>query len=817
MDASLQHLIIERLAPAGLGEDAVDLILAAFEGAGALAATLAGEGTARTIENVQPELEIQPPGAYVASIAVEGFRGIGPAAKLELTPGPGLTLIVGRNGSGKSSFAEGLELLMTGENKRWHQRTAVWKQGWQNLHHGGDTVLRAQLHVDGEPGLTSLTRTWPAGSAVGPATCDARRADGSAVSLEELGWPDALSRYRPFLSYNELGSMFDELKTMYEALSAILGLEDLEELQKSLRDARLVRERSVKGTLAEAKALAARLEAVDDDRVRGVVTALGTKPIDFDAIELALEGAGDEGDPAGELAALRSLCSLPVPDREAIDDALALLGEARTGLEGLEGTDTARAASLARLLETALRHDEVHTGEDCPVCGSEGVIDEAWRAQTTREIGRLTTEARDAEQARRAVVSAERRVADLLGPAPPAQVAAARELELDPAPLEDAWERWAAARPRVGDPEAIPELEATLAGVVNAAGVLAAAAEAELDRREDVWRPVAKVLRDWLPGARLALAGSDRLPSLKEAERWVREAATDLQAERLAPIAGAAKANWDQLRQQSNVSLEGFHLRRSGNVRAAEVDVRVDGSDASAFGVMSQGELHALAVSVFLPRAGLASSPFRFMVIDDPVQSMDPAKVDGLARVLERAAGTRQVVVFTHDERLPEAVRRLAIPATVLEVTRRPQSIVDVRTALDPVERYLDDARALVRSEDVPRTAIDRVVPGFCRGALEAAATAAVRRRRLGRGEQHAEVEAVLARPTTLYMHLALALFDDETKGSQVLAKVNAKYGNGAGNAVVAANKGVHEVLDVDLRDLIRDTATFARSLAESA
>jgi hypothetical protein len=59
---------------------------------------------------------------------------------------------------------------------------------------------------------------------------------------------------------------------------------------------------------------------------------------------------------------------------------------------------------------------------------------------------------------------------------------------------------------------------------------------------------------------------------------------------------------------------------------------------------MSQGEVNALALSVFLPRARLPASPFRFLVIDDPVQAMDPAKVDGLARVLEKAAADRQVI-----------------------------------------------------------------------------------------------------------------------------------------------------------------------------
>jgi hypothetical protein len=91
-----------------------------------------------------------------------------------------------------------------------------------------------------------------------------------------------------------------------------------------------------------------------------------------------------------------------------------------------------------------------------------------------------------------------------------------------------------------------------------------------------------------------------------------------------------------------------------------------------------------------------------------------------------------------------------------------------------------------------------------------------VRRRRLERGDRHADVEAALARATTLYLHLTLALFDDETKGSQVLARVNSRWGSRAGDVVRACNKGVHEVLGVDLDDLVRDTAVFARQLVEA-
>jgi hypothetical protein len=109
---------------------------------------------------------------------------------------------------------------------------------------------------------------------------------------------------------------------------------------------------------------------------------------------------------------------------------------------------------------------------------------------------------------------------------------------------------------------------------------------------------------------------------------------------------------------------------------------------------------------------------------------------------------------------------------------------------------------------------VGQVVPGFCRHAIEAACTLVVRRRRLGRGEGHAAVEAALDRATTLYMHLSLALFDDETRGGEVLTRVNNKFGRAAGDVVQAVNAGVHEELRGDMRDLVRDAGVFARELA---
>jgi hypothetical protein len=59
------------------------------------------------------------------------------------------------------------------------------------------------------------------------------------------------------------------------------------------------------------------------------------------------------------------------------------------------------------------------------------------------------------------------------------------------------------------------------------------------------------------------------------------------------------------------------------------------------------------------------------------------------------------VVVLTHDNRLPETVRRLQIEATIWEVSRREGSEVEIRKNLDPVKRYLSDARALAKTDEL--------------------------------------------------------------------------------------------------------------------
>jgi hypothetical protein len=331
-----------------------------------------------------------------------------------------------------------------------------------------------------------------------------------------------------------------------------------------------------------------------------------------------------------------------------------------------------------------------------------------------------------------------------------------------------------------------------------------------------VWSPLAVSLSGWIPLARSAEMAVARRKTVEEADIWLKSALDAIRNERLAPLSDASGAIWRELALRSNVVLGPIELVGVGNRRKVKLDVRVDGVDGVALGVMSQGELNSLALAVFLPRATMAQSPFRFLVIDDPVQAMDPAKVEGLARVLDGLAQGRQVVVCTHDDRLPQAVRLLGIDATVIEVSRRLRSEVELTVGGDPAHTQLDDAMAVALSKEFPDGVRERVVPGYCRLALEAVLNDMIRRKLYAHGVAHDEVEEQIAAVTTLNTRSALALFGDASRGGDVLTRLGA-FGNSARDVYQGANKGVHDGYAGDLPRLVRDTRQLVEQLQESA
>ncbi|WP_225846851.1 AAA family ATPase [Streptomyces sp. HPF1205] len=754
-------------------------------------------------------------GAVLGSVTVRGFRGIGPSRTVELPPGPGLTVITGRNGSGKSSFAEAIEVALTGANRRWlgddgKPAHPLQQRGWRNLHHPRDPRIDLDVLVPGRSSPVTITRTW-----TGDAFTDSQAvAEGlgpgpgpGPVPASALGWDEALRTYRPILSYSELGQMLTAKPVrMYDALATILGLGQLSDARQRLADREKELAEPEKRAKAGLDSLLAALAETDDPRARTALAALA-RPVDPERVRALLAGAGSAD--AAEPIRLRRLAGLEGPRVDDVARAAERLRIAAADAADARLTDAGDARARADLLDRALRHHQRHRGDPaCPVCG-EARLDDAWAVRAAEQIDLLRADAAEAETAVRELRSARQHLLALIA-GPPSWL---------PDAMRPVWDAWTACREIIEDDVLASSAEKTAAALADACHQVREQAERELAAHDEQWLRVVPRLAGWLRDHDEAAAAKPLVAAVKKAREWLKGVQAELREARMRGVAETATMVWRHLCPESSVSLSSIELKGSEgyNGRSLELDVTVDDAGAPALSVVSQGELFSLALALFLPRATAPESPFGFVVIDDPVQSMDPRKVEGLARVLALVAETRQVVVFSHDTRLPDALRYHRIPATVLEISRQDHSQVSVRTADDPVKLALAEAREVAKDLAGTPEVLAEVLPGLCRIALEAALHEVVMRRVFDPGTpswKAAEIEELRGRGGKLVQLASLALFGERRADGVVHAELTRRLGAETSQVIGWCNRGSHAAVDVsDPSARIDRTARVAKGL----
>jgi len=808
MPVDLRDYVLRRAdADDKLSEQGKLVVLAAFEGDDALAEVLNEGATPKKLVDAltAPAADATPPvGAYLTSIAVQGFRGIGAKVTVPLQPGPGLVVIAGRNGSGKSTLAEGLEIALTGFNSRWTGKNQVWSQTWRNLHAADHALIRIGLAEEGS-GETTLGVDWPQGDVpVDDLKRWVQRAGKKREDHDVLGWAGALEMYRPMLSYDELSGILEGNRAaFYDELYKLLGLEALNVAMNSLE----VQVKSLKEPAAAARksrdALKTRLAAADDPRAAQALALVAkTKPVLDQVRPLITQGAA-----ATAPAAWRQATGLTTPDSDVVAAACRVVREAAAQEVEASRSSDVLAADRVKVLETALAFREKHGTQPCPVC-FESTLDDDWLRRATQAHRKEQQAAQALTAARSASYRTRQALLNLVK-------------EVSPPPVEDAGlTTVGAARlanqgfsitPDDGDLALADHVEAKLPALQTAYAALCDEAAGLISARDDAWSPLAVERAAWLEKAELSAKSAPTLKLASEALTWLQENADVLRNERIQPLADEAKKIWAALRQESNVELGGIKLLGKKNTRHVYLAAGVDGSDTEALGVMSQGELQALALAIFIPRATSEQSPFRFVVLDDPIQAMDPSKIEGFLSVLTDIATERQVIVFTHDDRLPAAIRRSGAPARLIEVTRSANSVVTIDESSNPANRALDDATAIAYDEGVPDDIKKRSVPQLCRDALELTAWDVYSARALADGVSRPEAESAWEAAKKTRARLTLALGGADSAVEAWLGNWSARK-----TALWVVTKGVHTGVD-DYSDAVKATRIAVDDLAKSA
>ncbi len=813
-DDSLKDTVLTRAdQDPSLSEQVRLVVLAALDSPEDLVDALGGaDADAKpTGKSTTPQETATPVGAFLASISVQGFRGIGPKVTVPLQPGPGLIVIAGRNGSGKSTLAEAIELALTGRNSRWDNKKgkgAVWSQAWRNLHAGNPAEIRIEIAEEGA-GTTTIGVDWPSGDdvQVDEKKCWVQRSGQKRETPSVLGWDTALEMYRPLLSYEELGHILEGTPShFYDQLHRLLGLEQLTEAMQRLdQEAKQLRKPSadLKRVRDELKPV---LESHPDARAAtALVEVKKTKP-DPEALRPLITDHTAAATPL----AWQNTAGLSTPSTEDTAQKIKALREAAARELDEALNSDALASDRAQLLEQGLEFHSEHGDQQCPVCG-KGALDATWAVAARAALERERAASRTLNAARAATSQARSAVIALIRSVPRPPLSNDDLTTLSAA--QKAWEHFAQF-PDGADTALADHVEAALPELQRSYAALREQASTLIQQRADAWSPVAERLADWMGKARAAAEAAPKLKLADEASKWLRENAGELRNERITPLAEQARKIWAELRQESNVDLGAIRLEGQNTSRRVTLQADVDGAQTEAFGVMSQGELQALSLAIFIPRATSPESPFRFIVLDDPIQAMDPSKIDGFLEVLTDLAKDHQVVVFTHDDRLPAAVRVSRTDARIVEVTREANSAVHVTESSDPATRLLDDAFAIAADDAVPDDIKARAIPRLCREALEITAKDVFASRALKEGRDRSDVESTWEAAKKVGARLALALSlkaDDKQAVDKWLA---AKPARKITMAVV--NKAVHEGA-FDPKAAVREARRTVAELAEVA
>ncbi len=582
-------------------------------------------------------------------VSINGYRGIGNEDPLVLTfdSSPGVSVLHGLNGAGKSSISDAIEIGLTGKTPAATAGTAGKAALWDPIHLArGATSARIEVTlVAGTQRLRLVSLLDSTGNVESHEAEVTTASETSRITLD-ASWHNALASHQPVFAYASLErrvQLSKDLATYFEGLLALGG--SFTALEGAITD------RANASIQAHERWRSAKTEAMHSlaavDIEHG--SAIGVTPLE----PVQEPTVSDKLDKWLEIAGLLQdgMTSPPLPS----DSHKQLRAAAFTAHASVSALDRARVTSeenlsvaLELLYSEATSH-QVDSGA-CPVCATP---ESNWLKTLKLTIDQnkhLSGLQRKAETDTQVLTA-------LTGSLLPTIVRVGQGADLeDPMralsrTAEELYEKYSDTHRTAHSSQhlalaATAELSSWL--MSQEAQILIDQAVARTDARKQ-WqiaraKAVEKFTAVWQEDGTLATESVSWTETLKRIE----DLRKHLRKRRSLTLEGKAGSRIESLLSDADLHLNGITVLSS----KASMELVNKNGDKVDLGMLSAGQRNAVLLAPLL--ASVDAGPFGFLVLDDPVHAFDELRIDRLAESLSRIADSRRVIVLTHDDRLKE-------------------------------------------------------------------------------------------------------------------------------------------------------------------
>lgn len=651
-------------------------------------------------------------------VKISGYQGISSTTPLEfsLSPSPGITVIQGLNGAGKSSIADAIDSALRGAPRQHFRslgtggREELWARDHCGRHesqalvevelaHNSEIVtLKLKLDTTGAP-----SRWDVAHSSYGVTT---------TVDLDETPWRSWLAIFSPVFAYATVERQVQQAKDLKDFLEPLLAFggcfAELEAAVATKADTAKKANAAFELALKQARS---NVEAIDqrwDPRGEGGLADIGWPKITDDPDDWAThEGLLKQGHQVPEIASEHKI---------RIKAAVAAM---KSSLTQIRNTKRSVQSLLALQLKELSREAQLidGPGQCCPVCSTKDVD---W---LQRLLDATDGDTPLEEQEETAFITALGQLKSVVEIDLRDIRACLEHADVDKEPK---WRLTVDAFAAVLDLEGLRPVAAVRDGATNLIDWLESpdfeqVFDAAVERSDKLtqWQlarsgAIAHLLGTWIAERD---AGSE-WPDWEQAGKCIPKLQERLREERGAVLSRLTSEKVEKLLEDTGIE---FGELKVQGTKASLAIADSNGREVS-LSMLSAGQRNALLLAPLL--AAATGGPFAFTIIDDPVHAFDELRVDRLAEIINSLALDRRVIILTHDNRLQETLLAKSLNSDRRQVKRNPQTgIVSVEKRRQLWEQLVEDARSVfLTARDYSggtRLSPDDLVRGLCRQAID--------------------------------------------------------------------------------------------------